>query len=275
MLEDFDALQFTIDRAHKHNLKVYAWLTAFVATTNDLEKCNFNNPWFRASNQITTDVNWQKMAYTEKEGAYLDPGLPAVQNYIYNVVMDIAVNYEIDGIQLDYIRYPGQLWGYHPEAYARYENEVSEKTPENWQNWRNQQVTDMVKRLQRGIKSRTPQIELTAAVISDPDRAVGEYNQDWLHWLRKGYVSRVFPMNYHVNHNLYMEAVDKIAGYGYQDQTVMGIRAWKHVSGFDEDDINDKIDYSWRQGIFSYALFSSTGINESNYWNKITIRKSR
>lgn len=273
--EDFDALEFAIDKSEELELKVYAWLTAFVATSNDLDKCNFNNPWFRASNLITRDVNWEKMPPTEKEGAFLEPGLPQVQKYIHDVVMDVAMNYDIDGIQLDYIRYPGQGWGYHPEAFARYQDEVYKQSPAHWQKWRNRQVTNTVKSISTSLKKRNPHIELTAAVISDPERAILEYNQDWLLWLRKGYVKRVFPMNYHVNQELYEDAVDKIASHGYEYQTVMGIRAWDHPSGYYAEDINEKINYSWEKGIFSYALFSSTGINAGKYWSKLIIRKSR
>jgi len=215
------------------------------------------------------------MDFTENEGAFLDPGLPEVQNYLYNVVMDVAVNYDIDGIQLDYIRYPGVLWGYHPESYARYQEECSKQDPVKWNKWRNKQVTDLVKRIRIGMREYAPEAELTAAVISDPDRAILEYNQDWLTWLRKGYVTRVFTMNYHHDYEEYTGIVDKIARYGYEKETVMGIRAWTQSSDYTAADINKKINYSWKKGIYSYALFSSTGINEGNYWKDLIIRKSR
>jgi uncharacterized lipoprotein YddW (UPF0748 family) len=273
--EDFDALQYIIDLCNIFDLQVYAWLTMYVATSNDLNKCTLNNPWYRTPHWITTDVDFEKMSVTEKEGSYLDPGLPEVQKYLYNVVMDVAVNYDIAGIQLDYIRYPGALWGYHPESFARYQKEVRKQSPANWQKWRCEQVTNLVKKIRRGLKSHAPDVELTAAVVSDPDKAKQDYNQDWLVWLRKGYVMRVFPMNYHVGDPLYQKAVDKIARYGYEARTVMGIRAWSNSAGYSAADINSKINYSWNKGIYSYALFSSTGLNNSKYWENLIIRKSR
>ncbi|MCF7913498.1 MAG: family 10 glycosylhydrolase [Candidatus Cloacimonetes bacterium] len=273
--EDFDALQYIIDLCYVFDLQVYAWLTMYVATSNDLAKCSLNNPWYRTPHWITRNVNFEKMEAREKEGAYLDPGLPEVQNYLYNVVLDVAVNYDIAGIQLDYIRYPGNLWGYHEESFARYQQEVRKPSPANWQKWRCDQVTDLVKKIRRGLKSHAPEVELTAAVVSDPEKAVEDYNQDWLLWLRKGYVTRVFPMNYHAADPLYQKAVDKIAKYGYEPQTVMGIRAWSDSGGYTVEDINEKISYSWRKGIFSYALFSSTGLENGGYWKNLNIRKSR
>jgi uncharacterized lipoprotein YddW (UPF0748 family) len=273
--EDFDVLQYFIDESANLGLKIYAWLTMYVATTNDLGKSNMSSPWYREPHWITTDVNWQPMAAIEREGAYLDPGLPAVQDYLYNIVMDVSVNYDIAGIHLDYIRYPGDQWGYHPESFARYRNEVRRQTPEEWQRWRCKQVTELVKRIRQGLKRHTPEVELTAAVVADPDRAREVYNQDWLMWLQKGYILRVFPMNYHVNHELFEGTVDKIAIYGYKNQTVMGIRAWAHNAEFTADNINTQIDYTWNSGIWNYALFSSTGINNDNFWGDLIIRRSR
>ncbi|MCF7919036.1 MAG: family 10 glycosylhydrolase [Candidatus Cloacimonetes bacterium] len=273
--EKFDALQYVIDRAFVYDLKVYAWVTMYVATAGDMEKNNNNNPWFRAPELLTTDVNWRKMPHNELEGAFLDPGIPAVQNYLYNVVLDIATNYRIDGIQLDYIRYPGTGWGYHPLAVELYQQDVHNPSRERWHKWRCDQVTELVKRIRKGLRNHAPDVELTAAVIADPDHAYKEYNQDWLLWLRKGYVQRVFPMNYSANDDDFKNVLNKIALHGYKNQTVMGIRAWNNSNGYKAEDINKKIDITWKRGIWNYALFSSTGLNENDYWKNLLIRKSR
>lgn len=273
--EDFDALQYVIDRSKKYDLEIYAWLTMYVATAGKLENNNLNNPWYRAPELITTDINWRKMPMDEKEGAFLDPGIPAVQNYLYNVVMDVAINYEIDGIQLDYIRYPGTDWGFHPKAVELYQNEVRIPSVQRWHKWRCQQVTNLVKRIRKGLKNFASDVELTAAVVADPEKAQFQYNQDWLVWLRNGYVQRVFPMNYSSNSDDFKDMVNKISLHGYKHRTVMGIRAWEHPNGYTVEDINKKIDYTWKKGIWSYALFSSTGLNENDYWDDLIIRKSR
>jgi uncharacterized lipoprotein YddW (UPF0748 family) len=247
----------------------------YVTTAGDLENSNNNNPWFRAPELITTDVNWRKMPYNEMEGAFLDPGIPAVSNYLYNVVLDIATNYRINGIQLDYIRYPGIDWGYHPMAMELYQKDVSKPSVLRWHKWRCEQVTNLVKRIRKGLKNHAPEVELTAAVIADPDDALAEYNQDWLLWLRKGYVRRVFPMNYNASNADFEKTLNKIALHGYKNRTVMGIRAWEHPNGYSVKDINTKIDLTWKRGIFNYALFSSTGLNENSYWKKLIIRKSK
>lgn len=39
---------------------------------------------------------------------YLDPGNPQTDNYLASIVREIVSRYDIDGIHLDYIRYPEQ-----------------------------------------------------------------------------------------------------------------------------------------------------------------------
>ncbi|MCK7484412.1 MAG: family 10 glycosylhydrolase [Bacillus subtilis] len=43
---------------------------------------------------------------SEHNGYFLDPANPQVQQYLLNILAEIANNYEVDGINIDYIRYP-------------------------------------------------------------------------------------------------------------------------------------------------------------------------
>ena len=49
-----------------------------------------------------------------------DPGHPDVQRHTFNVAMDIVTNYNVDGINFDYIRYSGINDGYNPVTVARF-----------------------------------------------------------------------------------------------------------------------------------------------------------
>ena len=55
---------------------------------------------------------------------YLDPGLPEIREYLAAIVGEIAAEYPVDGIHLDYVRYPSNWHGYHPRALARYRAET-------------------------------------------------------------------------------------------------------------------------------------------------------
>jgi uncharacterized lipoprotein YddW (UPF0748 family) len=72
---------------------------------------------------------------------YFDIGLPELHDHVAGVVSDIASRYAVDGVHLDYVRYDGPPWGYHPRALQRFTAETGfEGVPapgeEVWGDWR-------------------------------------------------------------------------------------------------------------------------------------------
>ena len=53
----------------------------------------------------------------------LDPGLPDVQRFVVDVVLEVVDKYDVDGVHLDYVRYPSRRFGYHPESIGRFVEE--------------------------------------------------------------------------------------------------------------------------------------------------------
>ncbi len=100
---DYDPLQFLIEEAHKRNLEVHAWLNMINIKSGD-SPLQFTEPphialmrsdWVRKYNEQNSVSYW------------FDPGLPDVRDYLKNLCVEIVENYDVDGIHLDYIRYPG------------------------------------------------------------------------------------------------------------------------------------------------------------------------
>ena len=54
------------------------------------------------------------------EGLYLSPNHPKVNSYLVKVFRELAENYEIDGLHLDYIRYQDAEYGQNPQAIEYY-----------------------------------------------------------------------------------------------------------------------------------------------------------
>lgn len=99
----FDPLDFIIKEAHKRNIEVHAWLNMINVKSSD-SPIPFTEPlhiallrpdWVRKYNEANSVSYW------------LDPGFPEVRDYLKNICVEIAENYDVDGIHLDYIRYPG------------------------------------------------------------------------------------------------------------------------------------------------------------------------
>lgn len=94
----WDPLSFAITEAHKRGLDLHAWLNPYRAKTT--------STYTTSDNHITvTQPTWwfKSSADTQK---ILNPGLPAVKNYIISIVQDIATRYDVDGIHFDDYFYP-------------------------------------------------------------------------------------------------------------------------------------------------------------------------
>lgn len=129
-----DPLQFTLDRAREAGLRVYVAFGCFLVTdgsnTYPAHLPSGSVTWiYRGSSPDTayspTTPEYPRAMTTadRSEGLWADPGRNDVRAYTRRILMDIVQNYDIDGIILDRIRYPGdslprynQAYGYNPQA---------------------------------------------------------------------------------------------------------------------------------------------------------------
>jgi len=208
---DYDPLAYVIEKAHAAGLEVHAWVNAFRVWRSE-------NPAPDPRHITNEHPEWLTGTRTKKmsadDGKFLDPGVPAVKDYTASVVADLLSKYDVDGIHLDYIRYPGQDFGYNPTSIYRF-NEYCGRTgrPKNddpdWCQWRRDQVTQTVRKIHYAIRATKPNVRLTVAGISwgdcpfnfersSPYRLV---YQDWAAWLKEGIVDACIPMDYRDQRN--------------------------------------------------------------------------
>src|SRR5207248_1024436 len=121
---------------------------------------------------------------------YVDPGVPEVQIYMHRVFMNIARNYQVDGIHLDFVRYPGATWGYSQSALDSYAAETgATATPDpsdpQWQAWRRARVTGFVRDLHHDLQEERPSIKLSGALICFGAGAFLNYPEDTLAQIRR------------------------------------------------------------------------------------------
>lgn len=228
----FDPLEYTLRKAQPLNLKVHAWVVVFNATPLNNGHLANNYIYRNHFNWITHDRNGKQMNSPEQFGYFIDPGVPEVREHVLNVLSDLVSGYpELDGLHLDYIRYPNTTWGYHPISVQRYETHKITHGYMSWNQWRIMQVTSFVDQVSRQVKSINPSILLSAAVFANYTDAVNAYAQEWKDWLDKGLVDQIYPMAYNVDLSEYNRHLSTIAAMGYNDRIVIGVRAWDANGG--------------------------------------------
>lgn len=217
----FDPLSFAIKHAHQRGLRLHAWVNTFEARDSSPgTPANLHPEWICR--------NKENKIMPEK--FTLSPGLAEVRHYLNKVILEIVQNYNIDGIHLDYIR-----WSEYPIDEEKNENNdfnedyvvgqyiydvknQNQNGPPNnansWDQWRRDQVSYFVQKLNILIKLNKPHVKLSAAVI-------GKYNwgkwngyhsvfQDSADWYNQGYVDLIIPMAYyqHTSEKLYRLLTD-------------------------------------------------------------------
>jgi uncharacterized lipoprotein YddW (UPF0748 family) len=219
----FDPLQALIDAAHAQGIQVHAWIITTgvwqgpATPTDPAHAFNQHGP-------STTGVNnW--IDY-RSDGAdrlvneyFIDPGHPDAAAYIVRMATSIASSYNVDGINLDRIRYPdGNLgtnlpsWGYNPTAIARFQAATGRQdrpaaSDAAWTQWRRDQVTNVVRKIYLETYAIRPTIRISADTITygsgpqsvggwEKTRTYAEVLQDWVGWLREGIIDLNIAMDY-------------------------------------------------------------------------------
>jgi uncharacterized lipoprotein YddW (UPF0748 family) len=197
----FDPLAYVIRLAHASTprIEVHAWLNTFYVSED-------------SGVFLKNGATWGNRANDGSISGYLDPGIPEVQAYTHKIFMDVARNYDVDGLHMDFVRYAGANWGYTSTSLSLYMHDtgataVPAPDDPRWQAWRRDRVTAFVRDLHNDLHAVKPGVKLSGALIcfgGGPTTAAGwnftsaytSVFQDWRDWMLKGYIDFGVPMNY-------------------------------------------------------------------------------
>jgi len=197
----FDPLARLLERAHARGLQVHAWVNVLL--------CAPHTAPLPAGHVLRRRPDFAMAAReigrpTEAEGIYLSPSAPGVTPHLEAVVRELVRDYAVDGLHLDFIRYPGPEFDYSAaalEGFARQQRlaggpESPPGDPRAWARYRRDVLTALVTRLGRAARAQRPGIVLSAAVVPDEAQAVHHRYQDWPAWLEQGLLDAICPMAY-------------------------------------------------------------------------------
>ena len=138
----YDPLQFAIEECHKRGLELHAWLVCIPIG-------NKRQVTLLGKNCV---VKKQPALCKQFNGSwYLDPGNPGTADYLSRIAREITSRYDIDGIHLDYIRYPEQGEKFpDKDTYRKYGKKQELKQ------WRRDNITRIVARIYAEVKQLKP-----------------------------------------------------------------------------------------------------------------------
>jgi len=180
----YDALQFAIDECHKRGMELHAWVVTIPV-----------GKWQSYGCQQLRRRYPSLMKKIGDEG-YMNPEAYATADYLADICEEITQRYDIDGIHLDYIRYP-ETW----KGSKRHEN-----------------ITRIVRAIHQRVKFYKPWVKLSCSPIGKYDdlsryssrgwNAYRQVAQDAQGWLRDGLMDQLYPMMYFQGNNFYPFAID-------------------------------------------------------------------
>ncbi|OCR00448.1 hypothetical protein BCD67_13145 [Oscillatoriales cyanobacterium USR001] len=215
LLPSFDPLQDLITKGHAAGLEIHAWMVTLPVTGSTSNEPS--HVWQKHGPNAPGRDNWAMFTYDGEAKGYLDPGHPDAVDYTVSVYLDVIKHYDVDGIQLDYVRYGGPDWGYNPTAVARFNQQmkrtgIPEPNDPVWMQWRRDQVTNLVRKIYVQSLAIKPHVKISAATIAwgngpkkDEDwyktQPYKEVLQDWRSWLEEGILDIAMPMTYQREYN--------------------------------------------------------------------------
>ena len=184
----YDPLQLCIDECHKRGMECHAWVVTIpVGKWNKLGCKQLRQKYPKLIKRIGED-------------GYMDPEQAETGDYLAKMCREIVSRYDVDGIHLDYIRYP-ETW----------KIKVSRAKGREY-------ITDIVRKVNRAVKSQKPWVKLSCSPIGKHDDLrryrAGGWNartavcQDAQAWLQDGLMDALFPMMYFQDNQFFPFAID-------------------------------------------------------------------
>jgi uncharacterized lipoprotein YddW (UPF0748 family) len=232
----FDPLKIWVEQAHKKNMKIHVWFQTFYAGNEDITQVKNNilaiNPEWANVQRKNIAANIPCYSKSEHNGYFLDPANPQVQDYLYKIINEIVSNYNIDGINIDYIRYPASLapnftdyldstWGY--SNYARKEfQSINNVDPAaltandplwiEWNRYKELKINDFVCRL-KTIKKIKKTVQVSAVIFPNEAESSVLKNQNWKVWSQFSSVDAFTPLIMSSDADFTIESLNEIKKY--------------------------------------------------------------
>lgn len=247
-----DPFGHAVEEAHARGIEVHAWVNALIAWSAEEPPPDPRHPFRAHPDWFVTDARGRSMREMGRadldraglvgEGWFLDPAREAVRSQLRRFVLEVALRYPVDGVHLDYIRYPA---GWAPPGGAG-------------------NVTRLVALVRSDLRTVRPGVQLSAAVMPRPEVARESFGQDWGAWLREGLVDEVAPMVYRDSPEAVLRTVEAWPADLPRDRVRVGIR----IDRLTPEETRETARRVARAGAAGVALFSHVLLLEEPSWRR-------
>ncbi len=271
-----DPLRWAVIEAHKRNIKIHAWLWVF-AVGNTRHNSIINKPQNFEGPILSKHPDWALIGgngnYQPKNQPefWLDPACKQAKQFLISLGQEITRKYDIDGIQLDYIRYPFQktdnLMGFNPNSIEQFQNTTAEKFLNNdikslnmWSKWKEYNINQFVEEFSKSAKKIRPSVKISASVFcKNYTERFNSIQQNWEAWAKNSTVDIITPMSYSVSNKALASNLDVFPQSVCQNCLIYPGIALKHVK---DTEILNQIETVRNYGFSGMTFFAYSQLDD-------------
>jgi len=204
----FDVLAWVIQETKKRGIEFHAWCNPYRVSANGtlsqedyLKTCDPHNFAVRHPELLIQDATGKLI---------LNPARDEVKEFIIYSMVELAMNYDVDGVHFDDYFYPyGGLHNEHDDT-AEYHERIN--LEESLGDFRRRHVNDVIKGVHEALKKMNPSLQFGVSPFgiwknkdTDPNGSntspkcsesfVTQY-ADTVFWVQEGYVDYIVPQIY-------------------------------------------------------------------------------
>lgn len=254
---NFDSLAALVTKAHAAGLEAHAYINlclvhqgSSLTPTNPNHIINSHPEWAMVNSSGVSDITKVGVAGTD---IFYCPHQPGFRQYLIDVATEIATNYAVDGIHLDYVRYPDSNFCYcdlHKADFQAMYGRLPEQGDAAWDQMRFDDITNLVSGIYNAVHAVRPQCKVTAAAWKTNRTKF----QSPTAWLESGILDAICPMEYTSDPVQFTDWVNDYAPFTGGRQIWHGILA----SG---DKISEAITSARNAGSAGQAIFEYSSMS--------------
>jgi uncharacterized lipoprotein YddW (UPF0748 family) len=277
----WDPLQVAIDAAKKHGLELHAWINVSTAWKGK-QRPGRSKP----KHILRTHPEWR---VADKKGRpmpysgdyiFVNPANPDFQKHIRAVVAELASFYSIDGLHLDYARYPAADVSFDRPCYKLFKKARKQDKKLTRAAWQRRELTKLVKSLRAAATKVRPTLVVSAAVTGiykdrwnwgSVTQGFVDFHQDSHLWAAEKAVDALVPMIYWAptkkpgGRTDFLTLVKDFAPLSKQIQLIAGVS----IEAGNFSVLEREIKIARKQALAGVAVFSYALVKKKNWFGKL------
>jgi|GEM_PF-2033677 len=288
-------LRNLIYQAKLRGIRVHAWLNVLYIWAGMDTPRESNHLFHRSQSSIlrsikdTTLPGYNQYRAQGIEGYYIDPADTQNLLDLKILIAELIHDYEVDGIHLDYIRYPGFEYSFSPsvrthfmvtnwfdpaDIYSRLSGYSRTNSAESflfvdklYRSVLKEKLNKLVATLFDYCNQFDKKIQFSLAVKPNRQIARDRYFQDWGNWLENNICDQVLLMNYQTDFEEFRQNIREAKKTNHESQIVVGVSTYNQ----DYTAVLERIRYINSTPLAGFALFSYNHLREhKDYYSKLS-----